>query len=104
MASMRTIIAALFFVTVSTFSCNQPRPVQLECVKYDKLGCATCVSQFCGWCPNGCYSFSSPTICEEPIGFVQSCADGTAPFPDSVINPMPYGRSRNLLDAGADAR
>jgi hypothetical protein len=90
MSSMKTILyVALFLLLVA---CNQPRPVQQECVKYRT--CASCVSAYCGYCGNGCFSFQSELICEEPIGFVQSCTDGTAPFPDIVVNPMPYGKAR----------
>jgi hypothetical protein len=95
---MKTIICAALFLLVA---CNQPRPIQQECVKYKT--CFACVSSYCGWCgdPGSCYSFQSAMICAEPIGFVQSCTDGTAPFPDVVVNPMPYGKPR-AADGGRD--
>jgi len=100
---MRTILLCLLLLG----GCNQLNPTQVECTR-SQGGCAPCVGRGCYWC-NGVCSTRATVQCEEPIGFLQDCTDGTAPFPAPVVNPMPYGKPRHDAGArdtvaGADAR
>lgn len=105
---MRTTAAFLLAVALLIFclglflvpACNLPSPPQVECAK-SRGGCAPCVTRGCYWVPDpgSCWS-KSAVPATDPVGFVQDCADGTAPFPDPVVSPMPYAKPRQPRDAG----
>ena len=85
-----------------------PKPGKRECWNKSPNGCATCVAEYCGWCENGCFSLYEGSICVDPVTFPTDCKDGTAPFPDPVVNPIPYHLKRrdggpvDRRDAGPD--
>ncbi len=96
---MRYLIVGL---SLFALCCNQPTPLQPECVT--RKSCYACVVSGCGWCQGmvggACWSFKAEGGCSEPVGFTQSCTDGTAIFPDPVVNPIHYGERRRS-DGGA---
>lgn len=100
---MRYLLVVAIVVAFLT-GCNQPSPLQPECVKHTY--CANCLVAGCGWCDRvGCFSFKSDAICVEPVGFVNACQDGTAPFPSQVID-HPYlkkVRDGGVADGGTVA-